>query len=91
MAVQKYIIDKDDIGKLIRGEEIAIMPRGNIRAFQIEVNDLKNVTNGDVIKALFPNTRIHQSGGYTGVSFQGGTLLEDRRSEWWNAPFNGGD
>ena len=48
-----------------------------------------DATNGDVIKALFPDSirAIHQSGGLTSVLFQPGVILEDRRSEWWNAPY----
>lgn len=48
-----------------------------------------NATNGDVIKALFPDSAraIHQSGGLTSVLFQPSVMLEDRTSEWWNAPY----
>lgn len=46
-----------------------------------------NATNGDVIKALFPDVKIHQSGGYTGCLFRPSVMLDDIRSEWWNAPY----
>ena len=87
MAVQKYIIDKDDIGKVIRGEEIAIMPRGNIKAFQIEVNNLKNVTNGDVIMAMFDCMVIDISNGKVYVE----KIYFPFDEDWWKAPFKGGD
>ena len=44
-------------------------------------------TNGDMIKAMFPNAKIHQSGGYTGCLFQPSVMLEDTKSDWWNAPY----
>lgn len=49
-----------------------------------------NATNGDVIKALFPNAEIHQSGGYTGCLFQPSVMLEDMTTSWWDAPYKGG-
>ena len=51
----------------------------------LEIPD--NPTNGDIIKAMFPQAKIYQSGGYTNCNFKGGTFLEDKRSEWWNAPY----
>lgn len=48
----------------------------------------ENATNGDMIKAIFPNAKIHQSGGYIGCLFQQGVMLEDKTSDWWNAPYN---
>lgn len=51
----------------------------------IEIPD--NATNGDVIKALFPDVKTHQSGGYTGCLFRPSVMLEDTKSEWWNAPY----
>lgn len=53
MAIEKYIIDKSDLPALLRGEELAIQPKGNIKGFCVEIAG--NLTNGDVIKAMFPN------------------------------------
>lgn len=51
----------------------------------------ENPTNGDMIKAMFPDVKIHQSGGYTGCLFQPSVMLDDIRSEWWNAPYKKGE
>lgn len=82
MAIQKYIIDKSDLRALLRGEELAIQPRGNIRGFCVEIAG--NVTNGDMIKALFPNisVAIHDNTVYTDLDDEVWFNLE-----WWNAPY----
>jgi len=49
-----------------------------------------NCTNGDMIKAMFPSVRIYQSGGYTSCLFQPSVMLEDTKSDWWNAPYERG-
>lgn len=33
MAIQKYIIEKSDLTTLLRGEDLAIQPKGNIKGF----------------------------------------------------------
>lgn len=53
MAIAKYIIDKSELTALLRGEDLAIQPKGNINGFCVEIAG--NLTNGDVIKAIFPN------------------------------------
>lgn len=83
MAITKYIIDKSDLAALLRGEELAIQPRGNIRGFCVEIAG--NVTNGDIVKAMFPNEPL--------TSITGTLWLGDNMSfngNWWNAPYNGG-
>ena len=63
----------------------------NIGDYDIPIHNAiiipKNPTNGYMIKAMFPDVKIHQSGGYTGCLFQPSVMLEDRRTEWWNAPY----
>ena len=71
MAIEKYIIDKSDLTALLRGEDLAIQPKGNIRGFCVEIAG--NLTNGDVIKAMFPSMEI-----------DAGTQTKD----WWNTPYN---
>lgn len=88
MAIQKYIIDKSDLGALLRGEELAIQPRGNIRGFCVEI--VGNLTNGDVIKALFGEPKLE---GRTGLIYDFKRLNGKRLfstyfdKEWWNAPY----
>lgn len=47
-------------------------------------------SNGDVIKALFPDTELHLESDYAFLIFQIGVYLEDRDGRWWNAPYKGG-
>lgn len=55
-----------------------------------------NATNGDVIKAIFPNIQISDSevmkNVYTGIPY--GELIGaniDCMRDWWNAPYQKGD
>ena len=48
----------------------------------------KNATNGDVIKALFPNITISSFNGKTETSLDKHT---DFRTDWWDAPYKAGD
>ena len=45
-------------------------------------------TNGDVIKALFPNITISSFNGKTETSLDKHT---DFRTDWWNSPYKVGD
>ncbi len=50
-----------------------------------------NATNGDVIKAMFPNTSIHYHKAnelvddYVSVNIMGCDTQQDYSAEWWNA------
>ena len=83
--VQKYIIDKTDLPKLIQGEELALTQGSKYRAFCIEINE--KLTNGDVIKALFPDSELHKESDYAYLTISKGVYLEDRDGSWWNAPY----
>ena len=85
----RHICEKDSISLRSRGyTDIAICAMNAVKN-GIVLPD--NTTNGDVIKALFPKVKIHQSGGYTMALFQPSTFLEDTRNEWWNAPYEVND
>ena len=53
-----------------------------------------NATNGDIIKAMFPNTSIHYHKAnelvddYVSVNIMGCDTQQDYSAEWWNAPCN---
>ena len=56
----------------------------------------ENATNGDVIKAVFPDIEISDGKGlskvYTGIPY--GELIGaniDCMKEWWNTPYKGSD
>ena len=73
MAIEKYIIDKSDLPALLKGENLAIQPKGNIKGFCVEIEG--NLTNSDVIKALF-NDKDY-------------SIIEQWlcHTMWWNKPY----
>ena len=88
MAIEKYIIDKSDLTALLRGEDLAIQPKGNIKGFCVEIAD--NLTNGDVIKAMFPNAlrSDYIENDMVIVYLQDKNESEMVVSEdWWFAPY----
>lgn len=80
MAIEKYIIDKSDLPALLSGEDLAIQPKGNIKGFCVEIAG--NLTNGDVIKALFPNELLTST---TSTLWWGDNMSFNK--DWWNAPY----
>jgi hypothetical protein len=56
-----------------------------------------NTTNGDVIKAMFPNASIHYHkadalvNDYVSVNIKDCDIQQDYSAEWWNAPYEGSD
>ena len=87
MAIEKYIIDKSDLTELLRGEVLAIQPKGNIKGFCVEITG--NLTNGDVIKAVFPSVKIeYESSDLTITNLDNITSF---RGTWWNAPYREGN
>ena len=88
--VTKYIIDKADIHRLLIGEDLALPQRCKARAFCVEV--LGNLTNGDMIKALFPNCeqKEHMNNGYFEMYFDNDLKNASYMrvsKDWWNAPY----
>ena len=73
MAIEKFIIEKSDLNALLKGEVLAIQPKGNIKGFCIEIAG--NLTNGDVIKAMFKGRDL--------------SIIQERleHTHWWNAPY----
>lgn len=86
MAIEKYIIDKSDLTALLRGECLAIQPKGQIKGFCVEIAG--NLTNGDMIKAMFPNA---WKSNYIDSDNKCTLYIGDDELEvdidWWNAPF----
>ena len=87
MSVMNYILLKDDLPKLLKGEEIPLI-NGENRAFQLSILD--GLTNGDVIKALFPNA-ITETISFNGIRLCVNNLEKTRIADftysWWNAPY----
>lgn len=80
MAIEKYIIDKSDLPALLRGEDLAIQPKGNIKGFCVEITG--DLTNGDVIKAVFGKENV----GQCGDSYYIGAC--EFSESWWNTPYS---
>lgn len=50
------------------------------------------VTNGDMIKALFPDIKVYRCNGCAHPSDKTSVLLEHMlSSDWWNSPYKAGD
>ena len=86
MAIEKYIIDKSELAALLKGEVLAIQPpKGNIKGFYVEIEG--DLTNGDMINALFPNAKnIRVDGGYPLNYIIEGEWHRNLK-EWWDAPY----
>lgn len=88
MAMIKYIIDKSDLTELLKGKVLAT-PKGNIRGFCVKIAG--NLTNGDMIKAMFPDAQIdyHEKSnlGYITVFAKDCDTCQDYSYDWWNAPY----
>lgn len=85
--IQKYIIEKTDIHDLLTGQEISLS-QGKARAFCVEIVGI--ITNGDVIKAMFPNGKVIERDEATGYE----QMIDDKYSYcswfdgiWWRTPY----
>lgn len=84
---QKYIIDKEDLPMLIKGEVLAL---DNGNAFSVEVNG--TLTNGDVIKAMWNSKAFSYVGGKElEVYFCDFDYSIYVSTDWWNSPYKEGD
>jgi hypothetical protein len=85
--IQKYIIGKEDLPKLIKGEELPLSQGSKARAFKIEI--IENLTNGDIIMAMFDTATIY------GIDKENDWIViciddifyQKFRYSWWNEPY----
>ena len=47
----------------------------------------KDATNGDMIKAIFPNIEVKERNNVYEVYFGVGTAIQFFNHQWWNAPY----
>ena len=82
--VEKYIIEKYDIHDLLTGQDIPLS-QGRARAFCVEIAG--KITNGDVIKSIFPHydIEIDEHKGYVRVFYE--DFYTTYPIRWWNTPF----
>ena len=81
--VQKYIIDKADIHNLLTGKDIPLEQGNKARAFCVEIAG--GMTNGEVIRAMFPNISVYQHGSTYSVNNE-----YNFNSTWWDLPYQKG-
>lgn len=84
---KKYIIDKEDLPKLIKGE-ILTLTNGN--AFSVEVNG--TLTNGDMIKAILDPYYISESEHMVYVyltenDYWNFEYIMTCNEGWWDMPY----
>jgi len=83
MAIKKYIINESDLAALLRGEVLAIQSKVNIKGMCVKI--VGNLTNGDMIMAMFNRSVIGVSKGKVYVEHIYFPFDED----WWNSPYRG--
>lgn len=93
MAIEKFIIDKSDLPALLKGEDIAIQPKRNIKGFCVQIAG--NITNGDMIKAVFSDSTKYEFGILDSLKIVTMFVTSETNQafyvhfdlEWWNAPY----
>jgi hypothetical protein len=60
------------------------------KTIQIMIDKRGIVTNGDVIKAMFPNVDVKERNNGYEVYFGVGTAIQFFNHQWWNAPYKAG-
>lgn len=86
MAIEKYIIDKSELTTLLIGEVLTIRSKGNIKGVGVETVD--KLTNGDMIKAMFPYGSYGTNGEWVHVLGVGGNGILVFKRDWWDAPYS---
>ena len=60
------------------------------KTIQIMIDKRGIVTNGDVIKAMFPDVDVKERNNGYEVYFGVGTAIQFFNRQWWNAPYKAG-
>lgn len=90
MVIEKYIIDKSDLTKLLKGEDLLIRPTGNIKGLCMDITG--NPTNGDIIKLLFSNGKEYDTINDGCIRFEieidfDYSYCSYFDEVWWNEPY----
>lgn len=83
------LINKSDVIN-ITAETGALETQSRVREMPAIMNIPNNATNGDVIKALFPNVKSKHGLVFVNFSLDkvvGSTVTK----EWWSTPYKAGD
>jgi len=83
--IDEYIKDYIPIGA---GDNVFCYPDEIVRMIQNGTPIPDNATNGDVIKAIFPNSDIEEHRTY--MKIVEGDYLLPCAYQWWNAPYQKG-
>lgn len=84
--VAKYIIDRADIYDLLTGKELSLSQPNRVRAFSVKIAG--KMTNGDMIKAVFPEVEVKEKNNGYEIYFGIGTAIQFFNHQWWNSPYN---
>ena len=50
----------------------------------------RDATNGDIIKAMFPDVEVKEKNNVYEIYFGVGTCIQFFNHQWWNAPYKRG-
>lgn len=90
------LIDADELRNNWYDEYIKFMTREEMESMNgiIEnaptINAIpipKDITNGDMIKAIFPDIQVKEKNNGYEVYFGIGTAIQFFNHQWWNAPY----
>ena len=93
MAQLRYVILSSDLSTLLKGEPLPLPEDRSLDTFYLDM--INKPTNGDMIKAMFPNLIFTDSmvDGYINtiekhlIGRDTHTMYLDL--DWWNAPYKG--
>ena len=82
------LIDKEDALDACRAEVWEGEALADINSTKPILTIPENPTNGDMIKAIFPNVEVKEKNNGYEVYFGIGTAIQFFNHQWWNAPYN---
>lgn len=72
------------------GSDVGIYNISISNAVMISENATDGLTNGDVIKIMFPDVEVKEKNNGYEVYFGVGTAIQFFNHQWWNAPYKAG-
>lgn len=95
--LKRLVVTKHNIGDMLDADAISCALKVfeewsyNSKLSELEQHNFKDKSNGDVIKAMFPNVRIIEMPEVGVVQVHDGLLGESRNFswDWWNSPYKG--
>ena len=85
--MQKVIMDVPSLSNPQNVVNGSIASALIIKAYKNAIFIRKNATNGDVIKAMFPDVEVKEKNNGIEVYFGIGTAIQFFNHQWWNAKY----